>query len=1037
MPEQGAVGLGAALVYTFNGMKITKTTRWLCRIRENVYTRKGFKSSHHYSYQAKKKTGRFSKRQMQRALSVSDGLGETKVEFPVVSFREITVATQYFADSKFPIFSGEEGMLEGVTEIAVKRLSKSSGQGLEEFRNEVILIAKLQHRNLVKLLGDYDGKDRSDDKVFYKINSYDKEVAKGLLYLHQDSRLTVVHRDLKASNILLDADMSPKVSDFGMARIFGSAQQQANTNQLVGTYGCMSPEYALEGTFSVKSDIYSFGVLLLEMVSGLKISHPHRLTAFPNLIAFAWSSWKDQNTKDLVDSSISGSCSPDEISRCIHLGLLCVQDDPNSRPLMSWRHGLCSIWRMEPQHFQHQKKPRNHDTDGVAKINSVNRMSLTVLGGRVMEFMVFVHLRGNVIAPAWSLCYDGTKDLINQSTVGSHSFDKYLRWMHRSTEDGSEPGWLSHGLSHKKHPLHRLISWKDKRDPSPGSFSYGAEPNNLLQRFIWHGSVPHRRSPVWNNNLLLGKYMKNLNSTIYMAINHDSDEVYMSFGMPSGPFSVLVRMKITYLGKVNMVGWQSNISAWTTLYSEPAHDCNVYGYCGPNAYCDNTEAVSACKCLDGFEPRDNEGWTKKRSFSRGCRRRKALRCSHGSSFLTYPDMKVPDKFIHIHNRNFDECMVECRSNCSCVAYAYSNISIGIIDVTRCLLWMGELIDMEKVTQGGENLYIRVNRLNDKCCHFDLSLTPSKLMAPTLLSGKQRGDEILGGLMLGDISTSRELSERKVDFPIFTFREIASATNNFSDSNILGHGGFGTVYKGTMEGDKDIAVKRLSKDASRNSALDWTTRFKIIKGVARGILYLHQDSRLTIIHRDLKASNVLLDADMHPKISDFGTAKIFGGNEQQTNTTRVIGTYGYMAPEYALEGTISIKSDVYSFGVLLLEIVSGLKISGVIDPTTGHSNLIAYAWSLWKNGNMSAFVDASISESSSLDEALRCIHIALLSIQNNPNARPLMSWVVSSLDNKDIELPEPKEPMYAQRSYGADGAGESFVNDISIATLEAR
>nr|XP_025875664.1 G-type lectin S-receptor-like serine/threonine-protein kinase B120 isoform X2 [Oryza sativa Japonica Group] len=658
-------------------------------------------------------------------------------------------------------------------------------------------------------------------------------------------------------------------------------------------------------------------------------------------------------------------------------------------------------------------------------------------------------------------------------------------------------------LSHNTHPLQRLISWKDIRDPSPGPFSYGADPNNLLQRFIWHGSVPHRRSPVWNNYLLIGKYMNNLNSTIYMAINHDSDEVYMSFGMPTGPFSVLIRMKITYLGKVNMLGWQSNISAWTTLYSEPVHDCNIYGYCGPNSYCDNTDAVPACKCLDGFEPREEERRTNNRSFLLGCRRRKALRCHHGNSFLTYPSMKVPDNFIYIHKRSFDECMVECRSNCSCVAYAYSNISSGIIDDTRCLLWTGELIDMEKVTQGGENLYIRANRLNGNrkttdILEFVLPAVASLLILICMLiwicgvRGKQRGDEIYGGLMLGDISTSRELSDRKVDFPIFSFREIASATNNFSDSNILGHGGFGTVYKGTMDGDKEIAVKRLSKgsaqgvvefknevlliaklqhrnlvkllgccihgdekllvyeylpnksldaflfNASRNSALDWTTRFKIIKGVARGILYLHQDSRLTIIHRDLKASNVLLDADMHPKISDFGTARIFGGNEQQSNTNRVVGTYGYMAPEYALEGIISVKSDVYSFGVLLLEIVSGLKISGIIDPTTGHSNLIAYAWSLWKNGNMSTFVDASISESSSLNEALRCIHIALLSIQNNPNARPLMSWVVSSLDNKDIELPEPKEPMYfAHRSYGADGAGESFVNDMSIASVEAR
>ncbi|EEE68148.1 hypothetical protein OsJ_26255 [Oryza sativa Japonica Group] len=890
-----------------------------------------------------------------------------------------------------------------------------------------------------------------------------KGVAKGLLYLHQDSRLTVVHRDLKASNKLLDADMSPKVSDFGMAMIFGSAQQQANTNRLVGTYGYMSPEYALEGTCSVKSYI-SFGVLLLKIVSGLKISHPHRITDFLNLIAFL--STEDGSEPGWLSHGSIHLCASDNRlvpGKPISPGSTIISDDGTFAlgffsPSNPKKHYYVGIWYNNIPKFTvvwvaNRAAPITVPSSAVFTLTRSSNLTLSDGNGHVL-WTTMAKSRISISSPrntkniSTEAMLDNTGNLILRSLA-----DNAIIWQSFDhPTDTLLPG-MNLRLSHNTHPLQRLISWKDIRDPSPGPFSYGADPNNLLQRFIWHGSVPHRRSPVWNNYLLIGKYMNNLNSTIYMAINHDSDEVYMSFGMPTGPFSVLIRMKITYLGKVNMLGWQSNISAWTTLYSEPVHDCNIYGYCGPNSYCDNTDAVPACKCLDGFEPREEERRTNNRSFLLGCRRRKALRCHHGNSFLTYPSMKVPDNFIYIHKRSFDECMVECRSNCSCVAYAYSNISSGIIDDTRCLLWTGELIDMEKVTQGGENLYIRANRLNGNrkttdILEFVLPAVASLLILICMLiwicgvRGKQRGDEIYGGLMLGDISTSRELSDRKVDFPIFSFREIASATNNFSDSNILGHGGFGTVYKGTMDGDKEIAVKRLSKgsaqDASRNSALDWTTRFKIIKGVARGILYLHQDSRLTIIHRDLKASNVLLDADMHPKISDFGTARIFGGNEQQSNTNRVVGTYGYMAPEYALEGIISVKSDVYSFGVLLLEIVSGLKISGIIDPTTGHSNLIAYAWSLWKNGNMSTFVDASISESSSLNEALRCIHIALLSIQNNPNARPLMSWVVSSLDNKDIELPEPKEPMYfAHRSYGADGAGESFVNDMSIASVEAR
>ncbi|XP_072966501.1 G-type lectin S-receptor-like serine/threonine-protein kinase B120 isoform X3 [Typha angustifolia] len=219
-------------------------------------------------------------------------------ELPLLSFDSLVAATDKFSHMNFlgeggfgPVY---KGMLPEGKEVAVKRLSRNSGQGMEEFKNEVILIAKLQHRNLVRLLGcciqgkekiliyeympnkslnaflfDPTKKEKLDWKTRYSII---EGIARGLLYLHRDSRLRVIHRDLKVSNILLDEEMNPKISDFGLARIFGSDDNETNTKRVVGTYGYMSPEYAMQGVFSVKSDVYSFGVLLLEIVSGKKNS---------------------------------------------------------------------------------------------------------------------------------------------------------------------------------------------------------------------------------------------------------------------------------------------------------------------------------------------------------------------------------------------------------------------------------------------------------------------------------------------------------------------------------------------------------------------------------------------------------------------------------------------------------------------------------------------------------------------------------------------------------------------------------------------
>ncbi|XP_010529585.1 PREDICTED: putative cysteine-rich receptor-like protein kinase 35 isoform X1 [Tarenaya hassleriana] len=318
------------------------------------------------------------------------------------------------------------------------------------------------------------------------------------------------------------------------------------------------------------------------------------------------------------------------------------------------------------------------------------------------------------------------------------------------------------------------------------------------------------------------------------------------------------------------------------------------------------------------------------------------------------------------------------------------------------------------------------------------------------------------LQNGDDITSRHSLQ-------FDFKTIEAATDRFSESNKIGQGGFGEVYKGMLPDGKEVAVKRLAQnsgqgsrefknevllvaklqhrnlvrllgfcleeeekilvyefvlnksldyflfDPSRRDHLDWTRRYKIIRGIAKGILYLHQDSRLTIIHRDLKASNILLDADLDPKIADFGIARILGVDQSRADTSRIVGTYGYMSPEYAMHGYFSLKSDVYSFGVLILEIISGKVNSSFYETDDTPGNLVTHVWRLWRNGSHLELMDPAIGEIYQSDEVTRCIHIALLCVQNDPADRPTMSTIIVMLTSNTVTLPVPHQPGFFLQS----------------------
>ncbi|PON81476.1 S-receptor-like serine/threonine-protein kinase [Trema orientale] len=553
--------------------------------------------------------------------------------------------------------------------------------------------------------------------------------------------------------------------------------------------------------------------------------------------------------------------------------------------------------------------------------------------------------------------------------------------------EGMKLGWdLSTGFERY------LTSWKSDDDPSNGNYTERMEIKGLPQITVFMGSTKKIRIGTWNGEKISGL---NVLSNYYIQkpvpIFNEKEACFM---FENNLSSVITRIELNSAGEAQLLTLQKGGNKWGVMYSVIYDQCDKYGYCGVNAVC-SVNGDPICQCLEGFVPRSKEEW-EVLNWSNGCKRKTTLECRKDEGFVKRGALKLPDllEFWLDKGMSLEECEKECLNNCSCTAYTNSDVRNG---GSGCLMWFGDLLDIRanRIKDATvQDVYIRLSALDMKLIS---DANKRKRLKKIVAASASAGICILI-LLLAYITwkfknrVNGKVKDKDIELPLFDLATITSATKNFTPENMIGAGGFGPVYKGNLSSGQQIAVKRLSKDSgqgskefkneveliaklqhknlvtllgcciqgdermlvyeympnksldhfifsnNRSNTLSWAKNYEIVMGIARGLLYLHQDSKLQVIHRDLKASNILLDINQNPKISDFGLARIFGGDEKETRTRTVVGTYGYMSPEYAVDGKFSVKSDVFSFGVLLLEIVSGKRNRRFSHPDHNHNLL---------------------------------------------------------------------------------------------------
>ncbi|TYH84948.1 hypothetical protein ES332_D02G231800v1 [Gossypium tomentosum] len=616
--------------------------------------------------------------------------------------------------------------------------------------------------------------------------------------------------------------------------------------------------------------------------------------------------------------------------------------------------------------------------------------------------------------------------------------------------------WLPGGkisLNKRTNQSQLLISWKNSEDPAPGLFSLELDPEGTNQYLIlWNRTIQYWTSGAWDEQARIFTLVPEmrLNYIYNFSFHSDENESYFTYSLYNP--DTISRFVMDISGQIKQLSWLEGSKEWNLFWSQPRQQCQVYAYCGAFGSC--TEGgLPFCNCLRGFHQKSQSAWNLS-DFSDGCERTTKLQCKENRTltngkpdkFLTSPNVKLPQNAQPVTATSISECESTCLQNCSCTAYAY--------DSDGCRIWIGQLLDLQQLADDasdGKTLYLRL-----AASEFSSSSNNNGI----IIGAAAGSVSLVLVLVIFGIWRWRRrttINPKAVDGSLlaFGYRDLQSATKNFSEK--LGGGGFGSVFKGTLPDSSVIAVKQLesinqgekqfrtevstigtiqhvnlvrlrgfcsegirkllvydympngSLDAhlfheEKSKALTWKTRYQIALGTARGLAYLHEKCRDCIIHCDIKPENILLDAELCPKVADFGLAKLIGRDFSRVLTT-MRGTRGYLAPEWISGVPVTAKADVYSYGMMLFEFVSGRRNSEQSEDGKVRFFPTLAASVMTQDDDVLTLLDPQLNGDAPEEELSRICKVACWCVQDDETRRPSMGQVVQILEGVlDVNLP---------------------------------